>query len=78
MQVHHRLSKELNASALVGFGTTVDVRDSNRYILAFAYPSPTLTKEDYAGDSPNVAAFEKYIFPAAISRMRPDTCSVTS
>ena len=61
MQVHHRLSKELNASALVGFGTTVDVRDSNRYILAFAYPSPTLTKEDYAGDSPNVAAFEKYI-----------------
>ena len=61
MQVHHRLSKELNASTLVGFGTTVDVRDSNRYILAFAYPSPTLTKEDYAADSPNVTAFEQYI-----------------
>ena len=62
MQVHHRLAKELNTSTLVGFGTTVDVRDSNRYILAFAYPSPSLSKEDYADeDSVAAKAYKEYL-----------------
>ena len=61
MQAHHKAAKELNTSLLVGFGSTVDVRDSDRYISTFGYPSPMLGKEDYASNGPVLTAYENYL-----------------
>lgn len=61
MEVHNRITEELGSSLLVGFGLTVDFRDSNRYLLAFASLSPALGKEEYAGGTPVSEAFRQYL-----------------
>lgn len=62
MDVHHTLSKELAASMLVGFGMTVDVRNSSRYILSFSGPTPfVLSKEEYAEGGAVAQVYQQYL-----------------
>lgn len=61
MEVHHRVSEELTSSLLVGFGLTVDFRDSSRYLLTFSSLYPTLGKDEYAGETPITEAFRQYL-----------------
>ncbi len=62
MDVHHKLSKELAASLLVGFGMTVDARNSSRYVLAFSGPTPSvLSKEEYAEGGTIAQVYQQYL-----------------
>lgn len=51
MEVHNQISRELTASLLAGFGLTVDLRDSTKYILTFSSLAPSLSKAEYAADA---------------------------
>ena len=61
VEFHNRSSRELAASLLVGFGVTTDNRDSSRNILVFAGPYPSISKEDFAGNTPTAQAFLQYL-----------------
>ena len=61
VEFHNRSSQELAASLLVGFGVTTDNRDSNRNILVFAGPYPSISKEDFAGNTQTAQAFLQYL-----------------
>jgi putative endopeptidase len=49
MDVNQLVSKELGANLLLGFGLTIDAKDSSRYSLTFATFSPLLGQSGYAG-----------------------------
>jgi len=51
MQAHNRISRELTVDLLLGFGLTVDEKDSSAYLLSFSGLSPALGKNGYAGAS---------------------------
>ncbi|MDE7244523.1 MAG: M13 family metallopeptidase [Oscillospiraceae bacterium] len=62
VDVHHELAKELATSLLAGFGVTVDVRDSGRYILTFSSLTPmVLSKEEYAEDGTVAQVYQQYL-----------------
>ena len=48
MAVHLRVQQELNAGLLVGFGLTIDAKDSSVYDLTFGSLSASLGQSGYA------------------------------
>lgn len=62
MQVHVKISGDLALSTLLGFGLSVDSKNSTRYLLTFASLSPSLPKETYAAGGDCVqAAYRAYL-----------------
>lgn len=49
MDVHARIYEETGVNALLGFGLTIDAKDSSQCVLVFAGASPALGKYGYAG-----------------------------
>lgn len=61
MKVHNDVSSQLGASLALGFGLTVDQKDSGKYILTFGSLSPSLGKEDYAAGAGIKDAYLQYL-----------------
>ena len=54
--------KELYVAQFMGFGLTVDLKDSNSYMLYFSVFSPTLPKDTYQnGTDQQINAYLEYI-----------------
>ncbi|MCI5690089.1 MAG: S-layer homology domain-containing protein [Clostridiales bacterium] len=49
MEVHAKIYKETGVNALLGFGLTIDAKNSDQCVLIFAGASPALGKYGYAG-----------------------------
>ncbi len=65
MGVHQTVYKELGTSLLLGFGLTVDPKDSSKYSLTFGSISASLGQSGYAGTPDSQKnAFLKYVATA--------------
>lgn len=62
IKVQSKIAADLYVAPYMGFGMTVDLKDSNSYMLAFATISPSMPKEIYQ-TSPNyqIDAYDEYI-----------------
>lgn len=62
INIQSTLVKELFISKFMGFGLTVDLKDSNSYMLFFSTFSPTLPKDTYQnGTQQQIDAYLEYI-----------------
>lgn len=62
IKVQSTLVKELYVAQFMGFGLTVDLKDSNSYMLYFSVFSPTLPKDTYQnGTDQQINAYLEYI-----------------
>lgn len=62
IKIQSTLSQELFISQFMGFNLTVDLKDSNRYMLYFSTFSPTLPKDTYLnGTQQQINAYIEYI-----------------
>ncbi len=60
--IQSTLARELFISQFMGFGLTVDLKDSNSYMLYFATFSPTLPKDTYQnGTEQQINAYLEYL-----------------
>ena len=50
MAVRHKMADELAGNQLMGFGLSIDMKDSAKYTVAFSTFSPSLNKEIYVED----------------------------
>ena len=62
IKVQSTVSKDLFVAQFMGFGLTVDLKDSNSYMLVFSVASPTLPKDTYLnGTEQQINSYIEYI-----------------
>ena len=62
IKVQSTVSKDLYIAQFMGFGLTVDLKDSNSYMIVFSVSSPTLPKDTYLnGTEQQINVYLEYI-----------------